>query len=131
MQLIQWNTLPGFASLNRAGALWHIYLSQHRRHLNKNDYHHQAADGIRIAWEQLLGFELGPLPDDIQVQGGGQFVVLRDRVLAHPRAFYQDCLTWLADSTELSPWDKGMVFEYTWKVIFGEPAGTLDQNVWE
>jgi len=131
VQLIQWNTIPGFASLNRAGFLWHIHLSQHVRHLNKNDYHHKAAHGITTAWQQVLGHELGPLPDELYVQGGGQFVVKKHRVLAHPRAFYHECLSWLADSVELSSWDKGMVFEYTWKLIFGEPAETLDQNVWD
>ena len=131
VQLIQWNTIPGFASLNRAGFMWHIHLSQHVRHLNKNDYHHKAAHGITTAWQQVLGHELGPLPDELHVQGGGQFVVQKHRVLAHPRAFYQECLSWLADTSELSSWDKGMVFEYTWKLIFGEPAETLDQNVWE
>ena len=83
------------------------------------------------AWEELFRPELGPMPDEVQVQGGGQFVVRRDRVQAHPRAFYQNCLTWLADSTQLSSWDKGMVFEYTWKLIFGEAAEPLDHNVWD
>ncbi|DBA69337.1 TPA: hypothetical protein ACH3X2_012916 [Trebouxia sp. C0005] len=131
VQLIQWGTIPSFASLNRAGFLWHIHLSQHVRHLNKNDYHHKAAHGITTAWQQVLGHALGPLPDELFVQGGSQFVVQKHRVLAHPRAFYHECLSWLADSTELSSWDKGMVFEYTWKLVFGEPAETLDQNVWD
>lgn len=131
MKLIEWDTIPGFVSLNRLGVRWHIHLSQHVRHLNKNDYYHQAAHGITMTWQQLLESELGPLPEELRVQGGGQFVVQRDRILAHPRSFYQDCLNWLADSVELSSWDKGMVFEYTWKVIFGEPAEILDQSAWD
>ena len=83
------------------------------------------------AWDALLGSELGPLPDELQVQGGGQFIVRRARVQAHPRAFYENCLTWLAESTQLSSWDKGMVFEYSWKLIFGEAADSLDHNVWD
>lgn len=123
--------MPGFASLNRAGFKWHIAMPQHKRHINKSDYHHQAANGIMTAWDELLGSELGLLPEELQVQGGGQFVVQRDRVQAHSRAFYQRCLAWLANSTELSPWDKGMVFEYTWKLIFGEVADILEHNIWE
>ncbi|KAA6425089.1 MAG: hypothetical protein FRX49_05263 [Trebouxia sp. A1-2] len=73
---------------------------------------------------------LGPLPDELYVNGGGQFLVRRERVLAHSRQFYQDCLTWLDESLDLSPWDKGMVFEYTWKSIFGEAAAVLDLNIW-
>lgn len=89
----------------------------------------QAARAIKIAWEQLFGAELGSLPDDMIVNGGGQFMVRHDRVLAHPRAFYKQCLAWLADSTDLSSWDKGMVFEYTWKSIFGEEPATLEHNM--
>lgn len=83
------------------------------------------------AWEELLGCRLGPLPDELQMQAEGQFVVRQDRFLAHPRASYQECLTWLADSTELSPGDKGMMFEYSWKLIFGETPESLDKNLWE
>ena len=83
------------------------------------------------AWNELLGSRLGPLPDELQVQAGSQFAVHQDRVLAHPRAFYQECLTWLANSTELSPKDMGMVFEYVWKLILGEAAERLDLNLWE
>lgn len=70
------------------------------------------------------------MPDELYVNGGGQFVVQQERVLAHSRSFYQSCLAWLDESVELSPWDKGMVFEYTWKSIFGEEAAVLDANVW-
>ena len=96
----------------------------------QTDYHKQAAQAVTVAWKQLFSTELGALPDELYVNGGGQFMVRRERVLAHPRSFYQQCLTWLADSIELSSWDKGMVFEYTWKSIFGEAAAELDQNVW-
>ena len=134
LQSIKWSSSVGFASLNRSNLLWHIILSQHRRrrpqqHQEQTDYHKQAARAVNVAWQELLGKELGPLPSELYVNGGGQFMVRRERVLLHSRQFYQDCLNWLADSLTLSPWDKGTVFEYTWKVIFGETAAVLDQNI--
>ena len=131
LKLMKWATVPSFASLNRAGLKWHFAFPRHKRHINKSDYHHQAANGIMTAWEELLGSRLGPLADELQVQAGGQFAVHQDKVLAHPRAFYQECLAWLANSTELPPKDKGMVFEYSWKLVFGEKAEGLDSNLWE
>lgn len=134
---ISWSSTPAFMSLNRSKLLWHIILTQHRRRhqqahksQEQTDYHMQAARAITVAWEQLLGPELGALPDDLHINGGGQFLVQQHRVLLHPRLFYQKCLDWLDNSTELSPWDKGMVFEYTWKSIFGEEAGVVDRNAW-
>ena len=89
----------------------------------------QAARAVKTAWEQLFGAELGNLPEELYVNGGGQFMVQQERVLSHSRDFYQACLTWLAESTELSPWDTGMVFEYMWKSIFGDRHNDLDQNI--
>ncbi|KAL0024568.1 hypothetical protein WJX79_008775 [Trebouxia sp. C0005] len=103
---------------------------QPQQQQQQTDYHKQAARAVTVAWDQLFGAELGPLPDELYVNGGGQFLVRRERVLAHSRQFYQDCLTWLDESLDLSPWDKGMVFEYTWKSIFGEAAAVLDLNIW-
>ncbi len=136
LQLVNWRSTAGFASLNRSNLVWHIIISQHSRHKQteqqqlQTDYHKQAARAVTVAWDQLFGAELGPLPDELYVNGGGQFLVRRERVLAHSRSFYQECLTWLDESLDLSPWDKGMVFEYTWKNIFGEAAAVLDQNIW-
>ena len=137
MRQIGWSSVPGFTSLNRSNLLWHIILTQHRRRHQQTQpsqeqtgYHMQAARAIKVAWEQLLGPELGALPDELHINGGGQFMVQRQRVLLHPRNFYHDCLEWLDNSTELSSWDKGMVFEYTWKSIFGEEAAVLDRNMW-
>ena len=132
---MKWRPASGYASLNRSYLLWHIIMSHHSRrqqaqqHQEQTSYHKQAARAVSIAWEQLFGEELGSLPAELYVNGGGQFMVRRERVLVHSRQFYQNCLTWLADSTTLSPWDKGMVFEYTWKTIFGESASVLDQNI--
>ena len=135
LQAVKWRTASGFGSLNRSNLLWHIIMSQHSRrqqaqqHQEQTSYHKQAARAVTVAWKELFSQELGPLPAELYVNGGGQFMVRRERVLAHSRAFYQYCLTWLADSTTLSPWDKGMVFEYTWKTIFGESASVLDENI--
>lgn len=128
---MKWAAISGFASLNREGRKWHFALPQRLRRINKSDYHHQASNGIMAVWDDVLGARLGPLPDELRVQAGGQFAVHQDRVLAHPRTFYQDCLSWLANSTELSVKDKAMVFEYTWKLIFGEAAESLDVSLWE
>lgn len=136
LQLVNWKATAGFASLNRSNLLWHIIISQHSRHRQpqqqqqQTDYHKQAARAVTVAWDQLFGAVLGPLPDELYVNGGGQFLIRRERALAHSRSFYQECLTWLDESRDLSPWDKGMVFEYTWKSIFGEAAAVLDQNIW-
>ena len=139
MKLADWSSTSGFASLNRSNLLWHILLNQHKRkqrhaheqhQQEQTEYHMQAARAIRIAWDQLFGAEFGPLPSELLVNGGGQFMVRRNRVLAHPKAFYQQCLAWLASSTDLSSWDKGMVFEYTWKSMFGDQPEMLDQNMW-
>ena len=128
---MHWDSAGGFASLNRSKLLWHIILNHRRRHADETEYHKQVARSVAIAWNELLGAELGEIPDELHVNGGGQFMVQRDRVLRHSKAFYHECLTWLADSLTLSPWDKGMVFEYTWKIIFGEVSQHLDHNVWE
>ncbi|KAL3160711.1 hypothetical protein ABBQ32_010623 [Trebouxia sp. C0010 RCD-2024] len=141
LRQISWKSMPAFASLNRSHLTWHFILTQHRRRQmqrhqqshqgqEQTEYHLQAARGIKVAWEQLFQAELGDLPDELYVNGGGQFMLQRERIMLHQRSFYQSCLEWLADSTELSPWDKGMVFEYTWKCVFGEEAEALDHNVW-
>lgn len=137
LRQISWKSLPGFASLNRSNLVWHFILTQYKRrqvlrHQNQEqtDYHLQAARAVKIAWEQLFQAELGAMPDELYINGGGQFILQQQRVMLRPRSFYQSCLDWLANSTELSSWDKGMVFEYTWKSIFGEEAGVLDCNVW-
>ena len=131
LQSIHWPDTGGFASLNRSKLLWHIVLAHSRRHSNHTDYLKQVARSISIAWEELLGTELGQLPDELHVNGGGQFMVQKDRVHQHSKAFYQNCLNWLTDNPTLSSWDKGMVFEYTWKLIFGDSSEALDNNVWD
>jgi len=49
LQLVNWKSTAGFASLNRSNLLWHIIVSQHSRHRQtqqqqlQTDYHKQAA----------------------------------------------------------------------------------------
>ena len=51
-----------------------------------------------------------------------QFLVSRDRILAHPKAFYERCQEWLISQQTHSDLDAGKVFEFSWHIIFGAPA---------
>ena len=44
---------------------------------------------IRAHWPELFEDELGPIPYVLRSPNCGQFVVTRERVQAHPKAFWQ------------------------------------------
>ena len=45
----------------------------------------------------------------------------RDRILLHPQRLYTELITWLL-KTPISDKRAAIVFEYTWHILFGEPA---------
>ena len=50
-------------------------------------------------WDELFADELGELPPVLHADGFSEFVVSRDRILAHPRAFYQRLLDWVVENS--------------------------------
>lgn len=71
-------------------------------------------------WPEVFEAELGELPSDLKAPCCAEFMVSRDRVLAHSRDFYTHLRDWIVD-TELGRYRSGRVFEYMWHIIFGEP----------
>ena len=75
---------------------------------------------ILQVWTDLYEAELGDLPSELQAPCCAEFIVSRERILAHSRDFYIHMRDWIID-TELGRYRSGRVFEYMWHVIFGEP----------
>ncbi len=48
-----------------------------------------------------------------------QFLVSRQRILAHPRAFYERCRVWLLTQTDHTEHNAAKVFEFAWHLMFG------------
>ena len=71
-------------------------------------------------WPEVYEAELGELPAELKAPCCAEFMVARERVLAHPRSFYLHLRDWIVE-TELGRYRSGRVFEYMWHVIFGEP----------
>ena len=72
-------------------------------------------------WNQTYLAELGPPPAELHAACCAEFIVARERVLRHPRAFYEHLRDWII-TTELDRYRSGRVFEYVWHYMFGEPA---------
>ena len=72
-------------------------------------------------WDSLFGEGLGPAPEELYAPCCAEFMVSRERIRRHPRAFYEHLRTWILD-TELDMYRSGRVFEYVWHYMFGEPA---------
>lgn len=73
-------------------------------------------------WRVLFQDELGPLPELIYTQCCAEFVVSRDRILAHPKAFYKRILAKINSyNLKQFSYELALAFEYSWHIIFGEP----------
>ncbi|KAK9808138.1 hypothetical protein WJX73_000955 [Symbiochloris irregularis] len=72
-------------------------------------------------WNQTFAGELGPLPALIKAPCCAEFMVSRDRIQSHSRDFYIHLRDWIL-TTEVDAYRTGRVLEYTWHMIFGEPA---------
>lgn len=71
-------------------------------------------------WPYVYEAEMGELPDELKAPCCAEFMVVRERILAHPRSFYVHLRDWVIES-ELGRYRSGRIFEYMWHVIFGEP----------
>ena len=74
-------------------------------------------------WNQTFLQEMGPPPKELFAPCCAEFLVARERILRHPRAFYEHLRDWIND-TELDRYRTGRVFEYMWHYMFGEPPVT-------
>lgn len=54
-----------------------------------SEFAFQQNQHIPTAWPSLFEAELGSLPEELTSPCCGQFAVSRQRVLAHPKSFYQ------------------------------------------
>jgi len=65
---------------------------------------------VQKAWPELFAEEFGAFPEKFCFDSYGQFVVSRERVLSHPRAFYQRLLEGAnAGKTTM---------EWSWRTLF-------------
>lgn len=76
------------------------------------------AFGLQV-WSELYEDELGELPEELSAPCCAEFIVSRERILAHSKDFYVHMRDWIME-TELGRYRSGRVFEYMWHVIFGE-----------
>lgn len=73
-------------------------------------------------WRVVLQEELGSPPDNgTKSPCCASFVVKREAILAHPKVFYSDIMDYLL-ATPISDQLTGRTLEYTWHLIFGQPA---------
>eukprot|EP00884_Botryococcus_braunii_P021084 jgi/Botrbrau1/765/Bobra.0181s0022.2 len=86
--------------------------------MNKDEW----GDSIELisVWPQMYEEELGPPPPILAAPCCAEFMVSRDRILAHPKSFYVHLRDWIAE-TEVSRYRTGREFEYVWHYMFGEP----------
>lgn len=89
---------------------------------------YQSIDGDQQAtvnfhlWQAVLQRELGSPPKDgIKAHCCATFVVKREAILAHPKVFYSNIIDYLLASSYPDQLT-GRTLEYTWHVIFGQPA---------
>jgi len=73
-------------------------------------------------WRDVLQKELGAPPENgIEAPCCASFVVKRDAILAHPKTFYSNIIDYILAS-QYSDQLTGRTLEYTWHMIFGQPA---------
>lgn len=76
-------------------------------------------------WRDVLQTELGPMPIyGISTHCCATFVVKREAILTHPKAFYSNIYDYILNSP-YSDQLTGRTLEYTWHMIFGQPARTI------
>ncbi|KAK9805247.1 hypothetical protein WJX72_008453 [[Myrmecia] bisecta] len=148
---LRWGAIPGFAWLSRTSQKHKVptanldtpetFLGQPNPAAVHNESHgyakeaweqHYAAMMYKRFWDEVLSAELGPMPGtgglpEYVHKDAAQFVVTQDRVISHPKAFYERCIHWIL-TTDMDCWHQGMVLEYTWAAIFHDRdyAGPLD-----
>jgi hypothetical protein len=73
-------------------------------------------------WRDVLQKELGPPPiNGTKTHCCASFVVKKEAILAHPKMFYSNISDYIVAS-RYSDHLTGRTLEYTWHMIFGEPA---------
>ena len=73
-------------------------------------------------WRDVLQKELGPPPaNGVQTYCCASFIAKKEAILAHPKAFYAKIIDYLVASSH-SDQLTGRTLEYTWHIIFGQPA---------
>ena len=70
-------------------------------------------------WPDVFQAEFGDVPEQLHAPCCAEFMVSKDRILAHSKEFYIHLRDWIVE-TELGRYRSGRVFEYMWHVIFGE-----------
>jgi hypothetical protein len=73
-------------------------------------------------WRDVLQKELGSPPvNGIRTHCCASFVVKREAILTHPKVFYSKIIDYILASRH-SDQLTGRTLEYTWHMIFGQPA---------
>ncbi|CAF3521003.1 unnamed protein product, partial [Rotaria sp. Silwood2] len=73
-------------------------------------------------WQAVLQKELGPPPENgVRTHCCATFVVKRQAILAHPKKFYSNIIDYIL-ANQQSDQLTGRTLEYTWHMIFGQPA---------
>jgi hypothetical protein len=73
-------------------------------------------------WRDVLQKELGPPPiNGINTHCCATFVVKKEAILTHSKAFYSSIIDYLLNSTH-SDHFTGRSIEYSWHLMFGQPA---------
>ena len=76
---------------------------------------------LAVVWPDLFGDALGEVPAEFEHPLGASIMVSKAAIHRHPQAFYKHMANWLLD-TPLDGFYSARLFEYTWHIIFGEPA---------
>ncbi|KAK9808687.1 hypothetical protein WJX72_001949 [[Myrmecia] bisecta] len=124
LRKLQWD-LP-FANLNYMNATDDSFTGSmlfpaRPEQLGVGSWLYNQSKHYKDAWEELMSAELGPVPERVAAPCCSTLLVSRERILRHPKAFYERIRMWLAVTTVGSFWS-GRVFEYMWGPLFGNSA---------
>lgn len=91
------------------------------------------AQSIGRLWDLFFGpMGMGAVPERLLFQHGAEFAVHKSRMLARPRSFYLQTLSFMIevkDSGMMHTYEIAVAFERLWHVIFGEsPEFGLDPD---
>ena len=84
---------------------------------------------VGMAWEYFFGpAGFGPLPESLRFLPGGEFVITKSKILARPRQFYLDAISFLlefSESGQMTSFELATVFELTWHIYFWRSGGSF------
>eukprot|EP00743_Colponemidia_sp_Colp-15_P011158 GILK01012408.1.p1 GENE.GILK01012408.1~~GILK01012408.1.p1 ORF type:complete len:395 (+),score=51.21 GILK01012408.1:38-1222(+) len=119
-----WHDPNTLESLNRLKWGSRPYLNFSPLHYQKLGEGNRAYELPKIQkfWKSAgLDSYLGSCPPVLYTECCAHFAVTREQILKHPQRFYIHLLDWLINQEDFTNHDGGVLLEWIWGMIFGEP----------